>query len=58
MVKYFRTKHFVRIKENFGIYKIRNRQITLYCKREIFCMPWGNFHLFHENFTHVKIKPI
>ena len=30
MVKYLRTKQFVRIKETFGIYKIRNRQITLY----------------------------
>ena len=30
MVKYLRTKQFVRIKENFGIYKIRHRQITLY----------------------------
>ena len=30
MVKYLRTKQFVQIKENFGIYKIRNRQITLY----------------------------
>ena len=30
MVKYLRTKQFLRIKENFGIYKIQNRQITLY----------------------------
>ena len=30
MVKYLRTKQFVRIKQNFGIYKIRNRQIILH----------------------------
>ena len=30
MVKYLRTKQFVPIKQNFGIHKIRNRQITLY----------------------------
>ena len=30
VVKYLWTKQFVWIKQNFGIYKIQNRQITLY----------------------------
>ena len=33
MVKYLRTKQFVRIKQNFGIHRIRNRQITLYTNK-------------------------
>ena len=35
IVNCFRTKLFVRIKANFGIYKIRNRQIILYCYESI-----------------------
>ena len=35
MVKYLRTNQFVRIKQNFGIHKIRKRQITLYIELEI-----------------------
>ena len=60
MVNYIRTKQFVRIKANFGIHKVRNRQITLYYLKFILLHTFDLHILYFTQFLYdnrnIKIK--